>query len=62
MAENISSITVSISHRYRHLWFCKAFCLAARLPTLLGINYSANTEERIANIAWHLMGPKVVVS
>lgn len=59
MAETISSITVSISHRYRHRWLGLLFAHAMCLPHLVGLVWSDKAADRLAVVATSLMGMRV---
>ena len=59
----MAQITVTISHTFRHRWLGMTFLVVTFAPfVLLGVEPSEKTTQRLASIAYRLMGPKISVT
>ncbi len=59
----MARINATVSLTFRHRWIGLTFMIIACAPfVLLGIEPSEKTTRRLVDIAYRLMGPKVIVS
>ena len=59
----MAQINATVSLTFRHRWIGLTFMVITCAPfVLLGVEPSEKTTRRLVNIAYRLMGPKVIVS